>query len=84
MKKMFARLKTRRGVSMTEYLIMLAVVAIAAIALFSLFGKQIQNVTSDMISALSGNSGTLSQGANKGTPTDYNVGNASKDAATGK
>lgn len=43
LKKLVTSLR-QRGIAMTEYLIILAVVAIAAITVVSLFGKQIKTV----------------------------------------
>ena len=46
--------KTRWGIAMTEYLIILGIVAIAAIAIVGLFGKQIKETFSRTTSALAG------------------------------
>lgn len=48
--------RSLRGIAMTEYLIILAVVAVAAILIVGLFGKQIKNVFSENTSALAGTS----------------------------
>jgi Flp pilus assembly pilin Flp len=48
--------KGLRGIAMTEYLIILAVVAVAAILIVGLFGQQIKNVFSENTSALAGTS----------------------------
>jgi Flp pilus assembly pilin Flp len=45
-----------RGIAMTEYLIILAVVAVAAILIVGLFGQQIKNVFTENTSALAGQS----------------------------
>ena len=45
---------TRRGIAMTEYLIILAIVAIAAIAVVGLFGKQVKSTFTRSNSALVG------------------------------
>jgi len=45
---------TRRGIAMTEYLIILAIVAIAAIAVIGLFGKQIKSAFTRNNAALVG------------------------------
>jgi Flp pilus assembly pilin Flp len=52
--KLLARFNNRRGIAMTEYLIILAVVAIAAIAVVGLFGKQIKQVFTRSTGALAG------------------------------
>ena len=44
----------RRGIAMTEYLIMLAIVAIAAIAVIGLFGKQVKSTFTRTNQALIG------------------------------
>ena len=41
--KLLSKKTTRRGIAMTEYLIILAIVAVAAIAVVGLFGKQIKS-----------------------------------------
>ena len=48
--------KGLRGIAMTEYLIILAVVAVAAILIVGLFGQQIKNVFSENTAALAGSS----------------------------
>ena len=52
--KLLARFNNRRGLAMTEYLIILAIVAIAAIAVVGLFGKQIKAVFVRSTGALAG------------------------------
>jgi Flp pilus assembly pilin Flp len=44
----------RRGIAMTEYLIILAIVAVAAIAVVGLFGKQIKSTFTRSNKALVG------------------------------
>lgn len=44
----------RRGIAMTEYLIILSIIAIAAIAVVGLFGQQIKHVFSRNNAALTG------------------------------
>jgi pilus assembly protein Flp/PilA len=44
----------QRGIAMTEYLIMLAIVAVAAIAVVSFFGKQIKSTFNRSNQALIG------------------------------
>ncbi len=66
----------RRGIAMTEYLIMLAIVAIAAIAVIGLFGKQIKSTFTRTTQALSGvketaDSQTASDSKNKSTAQDF-------------
>ena len=41
--KLITTKSTRRGIAMTEYLIILAIVAVAAIAVVGLFGKTIKS-----------------------------------------
>ena len=41
--KLISTKSTRRGIAMTEYLIILAIVAIACIAVVGLFGKQVKS-----------------------------------------
>jgi Flp pilus assembly pilin Flp len=57
--------KTRWGIAMTEYLIILGIVAIAAIAVIGLFGKQIKSVFTRSNQALTGQTG----GADTATAT---------------
>ena len=45
----------KRGIAMTEYLIILAIVAIAAILVVGLFGKQIKQALTTQTAAMSGN-----------------------------
>jgi pilus assembly protein Flp/PilA len=52
--KLITTKSTRRGIAMTEYLIILAIVAIAAIAVVGLFGKQIKNTFNRSNQALVG------------------------------
>ena len=46
----------RRGIAMTEYLIILAIVAIAAIAVVGIFGKQIKQAFTSSTAAMAGSS----------------------------
>jgi pilus assembly protein Flp/PilA len=46
--------KTRWGIAMTEYLIILGIVAIAAIAIVGVFGKQIKSAFSSSTAAMAG------------------------------
>jgi len=58
----------RKGIAMTEYLIILAVVAIAAIVIVGLFGQQIKNVFSKSGNAMGGTtSGVTDTGATMDT-----------------
>ena len=52
--KLFNTKAYRRGLAMTEYLILLAIVAIAAIVLISMFGKSVKTGFSRSIQALNG------------------------------
>ena len=52
--KLIANKATRRGIAMTEYLIILAIVAVAAIAVVGLFGKQIKSTFTRNNEALAG------------------------------
>ena len=61
------RPELRRAVSMTEYLIILALVAIAAIATVRLFGDTIQNGFNKMIERLTGATGSST---NPSVPTN--------------
>jgi len=54
MKKLLARLKTRKGIGMTEYLILLSLIAVAAIAVAALFGEQIKSIFRADAKALAG------------------------------
>ncbi len=45
-------LRNRRGQSMTEYIIIVAMVAIAAIVIFQLFGRQIRESVSAITKSL--------------------------------
>ena len=48
--------KSRWGIAMTEYLIILGIVAIAAIAIVGLFGKQIKQAFTSSTGAMAGTS----------------------------
>ena len=48
--------KTRWGIAMTEYLIILGIVAIAAIAIVGIFGKQIKQAFTSSTAAMAGTS----------------------------
>jgi len=50
--------KTRWGIAMTEYLIMLGIVAIGCIMIFGLFGSQIKTTITSAIKAMSGDPST--------------------------
>ena len=52
--KLITTKSTRRGIAMTEYLIILAIVAVAAIAVVGLFGKQIKSTFTRNNQALAG------------------------------
>jgi pilus assembly protein Flp/PilA len=67
--------KTRWGIAMTEYLIILGIVAIAAIAIVGLFGKQIKSVFTRSNAALTGQT----QGADTATATASQKGTKTDD-----
>ncbi len=52
--KLITTKSNRRGIAMTEYLIILAIVAVAAIAVVGLFGKQIKSAFTRSNEALVG------------------------------
>ena len=52
--KLLSNKSTRRGIAMTEYLIILAIVAVAAIAVIGLFGKQVKSAFTRNNKALTG------------------------------
>ena len=52
--KLFTTKAYRRGLAMTEYLIILAIVAIAAIVFVSVFGKQVKNAFARSSQAMAG------------------------------
>ena len=62
-----------KGIAMTEYLIILAVVAIAAITITALFGKQIKAVFSNSTAALQGTEGTATAGDTSGEAVAHSV-----------
>lgn len=68
--------KTRWGIAMTEYLILLGIVAIAAILVVTLFGSSIKATFSKSTSALSGVNDTKANGV-----TDANTKASDTDAA---
>jgi pilus assembly protein Flp/PilA len=52
--KLLGLRKTRWGIAMTEYLIILGIVAIAAIAIIGVFGKQIKQAFQSSTAAMAG------------------------------
>lgn len=66
--------KSKLGIAMTEYLIILAVVAIAAIAVTGLFGKQVKSVFNACTSAMSGGTVANASCANSGLVTSDTMG----------
>jgi pilus assembly protein Flp/PilA len=52
--KLLGLRKTRWGIAMTEYLIILGIVAIAAIAIIGVFGKQIKQAFNSSTAAMAG------------------------------
>jgi Flp pilus assembly pilin Flp len=78
--------KGLRGIAMTEYLIILAVVAVAAILIVGLFGQQIKNVFTENTSALAGQSAgstaaTATAGSSKDNDAQDNMGSFDKNAS---
>jgi pilus assembly protein Flp/PilA len=78
--------KGLRGIAMTEYLIILAVVAVAAILIVGLFGQQIKNVFSENTAALAGTSMGSSAagstaGSSKGNDSQDNMGTFENNAS---
>ena len=71
--KLLGLRKTRWGIAMTEYLIVLAIVAIAAIAIVGVFGKQIKESFSRSTSTLGGKD-------TSGGKADANTSEASTEA----
>lgn len=71
--KLVTQNKGLRGIAMTEYLIILAVVAVAAILIVGLFGQQIKNVFSENTSALAGVSTGSSEATTIATSASGNV-----------
>ena len=88
--KLIGRKEKRRGIAMTEYLIILAIVAVAAIAVVGLFGKQVKDVFYRNTSTLGGtdSSGGNAEGItgdskSKADPTET-MQTFDKDKNTGK
>ena len=81
--KLFARKENRKGIAMTEYLIILGVVALAAIFVVSLFGKQIKSVFSRSNAALTGQAQAADNAtvtASTGASKQQNMGTFQADA----
>jgi type IV pilus assembly protein PilA len=77
------RKTNRKGIAMTEYLIVLAVVAIAAITVTGLFGQSIKNMFSRTGNALDGTqvadqSSTISTGLDGAAATTNGTANFDK------
>jgi len=72
--------KTRWGIAMTEYLIILGIVAIAAIAIVSVFGSRIKNAFANSASAMAGTSRT-STGVSITSTGTKNMGNFGEGAS---
>ena len=53
------RTKNRRGIAMTEYLIILAIIAVSAIAVVGLFGQQIKSAFIRNSARMRGEAGTV-------------------------
>jgi Flp pilus assembly pilin Flp len=78
--------KGLRGIAMTEYLIILAVVAVAAILIVGLFGQQIKNVFTENTSALAGQSmgssaASATAGNSQGKDSQDNMGTFDNNAS---
>ena len=67
MSRFIRRLRNRRGQSLTEYILIVALVAIASIAILTIFGNQIRSLFSASTQQLQGN--TNGQITNQGDPT---------------
>jgi Flp pilus assembly pilin Flp len=78
--------KSRMGIAMTEYLIILGIVAIAAIAVIGLFGKQIKSVftrsNEAMVGSTAGADSTTATASSTATKAD-NMGTFDKPASQG-
>jgi Flp pilus assembly pilin Flp len=76
--------KSRMGIAMTEYLIILGIVAIAAIAVIGLFGKQIKSVftrsNEAMVGSTAGADSTTATASSTATKAD-NMGTFDKPAS---
>ncbi len=70
----------RRGIAMTEYLIILAIVAVAAIAVVGLFGKQIKSAFTAQTQAMAGQTGANTPEANTGDVKADDMGTAATTA----
>jgi type IV pilus assembly protein PilA len=72
--KMLIHRQNQRGIAMTEYLIILAVVAVAAILIFGLFGQQIKSVVAKSTGAMAGQgvAGSDTQAAAQGNSAETN------------
>ena len=68
--KITGQKRSRLGIAMTEYLIILGIVAIAAIAIVGLFGKQIKSVFTRSNAAMVGQT----QGADTATAASSQAG----------
>lgn len=73
--------QNRRGIAMTEYLIILAIVAIAAIAVVGLFGKQIKSAFTSSTDAMAGESTANESSADTSKNTQDDMGSFTKDAS---
>ena len=70
----------KRGIAMTEYLIILAIVAIAAILVVGLFGKQIKQAFTSQTAAMSGNVEENQNHADESKVKTKNMGTAEDEA----
>ncbi|MFN2351862.1 MAG: hypothetical protein ABR497_07940 [Kiritimatiellia bacterium] len=62
--------RSKAGQSMTEYIIIVAVIALAALAVFGLFGDRIRSMVGGAVVDLGGDSGEVDE-ATETRSTDY-------------
>ena len=72
---------SKRGIAMTEYLIILAVVAIAAITIVGLFGKQIKANFFNSSKAMQGDSTSAKSDAAESDVKSDDMGTGNSEAA---
>ena len=72
--KINTKKQNRRGIAMTEYLIILAVVAIAAIAIVGVFGKQIKSAFTSSSAAMAGTDTKNTDHSGEAAVTNDNMG----------
>ena len=66
---------SRRGQSMTEYVIIVGLIAIFCIGIFTLFGNQIRDTTSSIINKLSGKQDIHNKVTQEDTSPEDNINN---------